>query len=60
MKDRDFLIWIHSRLTEKHNENPLVDYMYKLRAIIRSTGKDKTTPNMNSGNSLDDLIRDLD
>lgn len=34
MKDRDFLLWIHDRLTAVYGEDPLMDYMHKLRAII--------------------------
>jgi hypothetical protein len=43
MKDREFLIWLHERLTEVHGENHLVDYMHKLRAVIHATPADKTT-----------------
>ena len=55
MKDREFLMWIHARLTEVHKESPIVDYMHKLRAIIESTDKDKITPNVLTCNSLDAL-----
>ncbi len=44
MTDRDFLIWIHERLVNVHGENPLFDYMWKLRAVIESTPEDKETP----------------
>jgi len=60
MKDREFLMWIHERLELIHNESPLVDYMHKLRAIIRSTPKDKETPNALSCNTLDELKEMLD
>lgn len=52
MRDRDFLIWIHRRL-EGHGEVDLLDYMHKLRAIIRAT------PNCNTCNSIDSLIEDM-
>lgn len=55
MKDREFLMWIHERLELVHGDSPLVDYMHKLRAIIRNTPKDKETPNTSSCNSLDEL-----
>ena len=34
MKDLEFLMWLHDRLEHVHSENPLIDYMHKLRAII--------------------------
>lgn len=45
MKDREFLVWIHSRLVHVHGENPNVDYMHKLMAIIGATDLGKVTPN---------------
>jgi hypothetical protein len=59
MKDRDFLIWLHERLTEVHGERAIVDYMHKLRAIIRDTPPDQESPNMCTGNSLDDILRQI-
>lgn len=58
MRDRDFLIWIHGRL-ELHCERPTLDYMHKLRAIIKAADPDKVTPNRNTGNSLAELMEDL-
>jgi len=52
MKDREFLMWLHARLTGVHNEDPLIDYMHKLRAIIANTPKDLLTPNVGSTTSL--------
>lgn len=52
MKDRDFLKWIHVRLEHVYQENPLVDYMHKLRAIIATTDPDKETLNQGMSNSL--------
>lgn len=60
MKDRDFLTWIHGRLTEVHNESPLKDYMHKLRAIIKITPKDQLTPNAGSSNNLHDLLKEIE
>lgn len=60
MNDRDFLMWLHERLTEQHGEMATFDYMHKLRAIIRSTPADKVTPNMASCNSLDELRKELE
>lgn len=33
MTDKEFLEWIYARLVHHHNENPLYDYMHKLKAI---------------------------
>lgn len=52
MKDRDFLKWIHERLEHVYQENPLMDYMHKLRAIIATTDPDKETLNQGMSNSL--------
>lgn len=60
MKDRDFLIWIHERLHHQYKEDECVDYMHKLRAIIRNTNKNKITPNANSCNSMHSLMKELD
>jgi hypothetical protein len=46
VNDRDFLIWLHERLTEVYGEKPTMDYMYKLRAIIKTTPADQLTPNL--------------
>ena len=58
MNDRDYLIWLHERLTEVHGERQCVDYMHKLRAIIKTTPKEKCSQNMATGNSLEELKRD--
>ena len=59
MNDREFLIWIHARLTDVHGEHNLTDYMHKLRAIIRTTPEDKFTPNVGTCNSLKELLESL-
>ena len=56
MKDREFLIWIHERLHEVHNEPETVDYMHKLRAIIGATNPDTVTPNRCTSNSLKEFL----
>lgn len=43
MKDREFLIWIHSRLEKVHGENRDVDYMHKLRAVIGAIPAEQET-----------------
>ena len=48
MKDKEFLQWIHNRLKEVHKENVDVDYMHKLRAIIKDYPDDKITPNVSN------------
>jgi len=61
MTDREFLIWIHQRLINVHGEDPLVDYMGKLRCIIAKTPGNKTTPNDGAGgNNIEDLTRRLE
>lgn len=45
MKDRDFLIWLHTRLIQVHGEEYELDYMWKLRTIVLNTPPDKDTPN---------------
>jgi len=46
MKDREFLMWIHDRLRDVHNEDENLDYMYKLRSIIDTIDADQITPNI--------------
>ena len=45
MTDQRFLAWLHERLEHVHRENPDLDYMNKLRAIIRVIPQDQVTPN---------------
>lgn len=59
MKDQEFLMWLHERLTEVHGESPCVDCMHKLRAIIKATNPGKLTPNMATANNLEDLKKDM-
>lgn len=59
MNDQEFLMWIHARLTEVHGEDPHVDYMHKLRAIIMTTPEDKISPNVDTSNNLEELRRRL-
>lgn len=53
MNDRDFLIWIHERLVKVYNEDPLLDYMHRLRGIIYNTPTKRTS--YPSSNSMEDL-----
>lgn len=59
MTDRDFLMWIHERMEYIHKESPLVDYMRRLRDIIKATPPDQVTPNVATENSLNDLKDNL-
>ena len=59
MNDRDFLIWLHARLTDVHGENPHMDYMHKLRAIIKATPADQLTPNAGTSNNLAALLEGM-
>jgi len=49
MTDQRFLLWLHSRLQHKHGEDPRIDFMHRLRAIIASTSADQDTPNDGRG-----------
>lgn len=49
MKDKEFLQWIYNRLNQLHDENVNVDYMLKLKAIIKATDENKITPNISKG-----------
>ena len=40
--DREILTWFHERLVHRYGESELYDYMHRLRAIIRATGKTAT------------------
>lgn len=44
MNDRDFLFWIHERMVWQGND-PHMDYMHKLRAIIKTYPAHKETIN---------------
>ena len=57
MNDQEFLMWIHARLTEVHGENPHVDYMHKLRAVIMTTREDKFSHNVYTSDNLEELRR---
>ena len=62
MKDREFLMWLHARLTEVHKEHECYDYMHKLRSIICSIPPQQDTPAMSGFcmNSLNDLKKWLE
>jgi len=59
MKDKDFLIWLYQRLVYVHSENPLMDYMYKLRAIIQAIPSEQETPNVSLLNNIKDIDPDF-
>ena len=48
MKDREFLNWVHDRMINVYGENRNIDFLHKLRAIIRNYPQDKETPNIGS------------
>lgn len=48
MTDKEFLSWIYARLVKVHGEEPLMDYMHKLSAIISATPADRVTANCSS------------
>lgn len=59
MSDREFLIWLHERLTLVHHERSTMDYMHKLRAIIAATPPNRATPNTGLANNLAELMEHL-
>mgnify|MGYP006053968727 CR=1 FL=1 len=59
MKDQDFLIWIHQRLHIMHGEDETIDYMHKLRAVIKATPPDAETPNTGIETSMQDLLKKI-
>lgn len=60
MTDRDFLIWIHERLEHVYKEDPLMDYMHRLRDIIYSIPKDQKSYIGQACNDMDDLLKLLE
>lgn len=46
MKDKEFLNWIYERLVHVHGEPENVDYMNKLRCIIKMTDPEQVTRNI--------------
>ncbi len=44
MSDKDFLSWVYDRLCNKHEENPNLDYMRKMKAIIDKMDDIENTP----------------
>lgn len=57
MEDREFLIWLHYRITEVYKERPGMDFMWKLRSIIEAIPKDQITSNICS-KSIQELEND--
>lgn len=49
MTDREFLTWIHERLEYVHEENPNMDYMWKLRSVIAAIPVDQEASNVGRG-----------
>lgn len=48
MNDREFLIWLHERLTNIHGESECMDYMHRLRAIIANIPENQRSPAVQS------------
>jgi hypothetical protein len=44
MSDKEFLQWVYNRLVHLHKENPRLDYMLRLWAIIEATSQNQETP----------------
>ena len=45
MYDKEFLLFIYTRLVTQHSESTSVDYMQKFRSIIDATNPTQCTPN---------------
>lgn len=59
--DREFLCWLHERLVKVHGESGLVDYMHRLRAVIRNIPCVAKAPNRGEGrNSLEQLLEEIE
>lgn len=56
MKDREFLCWLHARLVNVYKENPTMDYIHKLRAIIYSMPPEQESFATLPVNNLDQLL----
>lgn len=54
MYDKQFLIWLHARLEYLHGEKSNVDYMGKLRSIIKATPDSQLTPN--TAPTIEDIL----
>lgn len=54
MTDKEHLTWIFNRLVNIHHENPLYDYMHRLRKII--DGMPGPSPLYASGDEAADLL----
>ena len=52
MSDREFLIWLHGRLVSQYGVPEGVDYLHRLRSIIRATPADQT----NRGTSVSGIV----
>ena len=59
MKDREFLISIHSRLEHVHKEDPLTDYMHRLRGIILCMDADLLSSSTMKLNSMSEVLEAL-
>ncbi|MCP3686308.1 MAG: hypothetical protein GY861_27000 [bacterium] len=57
LTDREMLIWFHERLVHVHGEDELVDYMHRLRDIIKTTDKYKRSEPQQS-NSLEQMLEE--
>lgn len=44
MDDKQFLRWMYNRLKNVHQENPNVDYMFRLNSMAKATEESKRTP----------------
>ncbi len=60
MTDQEFLCWIHERLEYQNGDNPLMDFMHKLRMIIQTVPNYSTASRTKTSySSLISLKKDL-
>lgn len=65
MDDKATLTWLHDRMINVYGESANVDFLHRLRGIIKDTPKSKTTPGSydlkdDPPKSDKDIIKDLD
>lgn len=58
--DRAFLCWLHTRLEHVHGEHPCTSHMHRLRKIIANIYGGNKSHRSFSGNSLEDLLAEMD
>ena len=58
MSDKEFLQWIYDRMVHQYNENPLYDYMHKLKAIVDNMSAVKENCNLDIVSNNEERVED--